>query len=79
MITGDESMLTTYERQVLYIAAMKEGVEDFCERIGITLKDFQKLVQGAYHPLAEAIVREHWDEVLCVLEGRTLRKVVKKR
>jgi len=72
-------MLTSYERQVLYIAAMKEGVEEFCERIGITLKDFQKLVQGGYHPLAENIVREHWDEVLCVLEGKTLRKVVKKR
>jgi len=67
-------MLTKNERGVLFIAAMKEGLEDFLSRVGLTEKEFWSLVKGKYDPQLEVRVRENWDEILAVLSGRNFRK-----
>jgi len=62
-------MLTRYEREVLYIAAMKEGVSEFCRRVGLPEREFWKLVRSGVS-LNESIVREKWHEILKVLDAR---------
>ena len=66
-------MLTRYEREMLYIAAMKEGVDEFCRRVGLRERDFWKLVKTGVG-VAEPMVRERWHDILKVLDCRGDRK-----
>jgi len=67
-------MLTKNERAAIYIAAQKEGLEEFLSRVGLTETEFWSLVRGKYDPHLELRVREKWDEVIAVLAGRTYRR-----
>jgi len=67
-------MLTKDERGVLYIAAMKEGLEEFLSRVGLTEREFWSLVRGKYEPQLEMRVRENWHEIIAVLAGRGYKR-----
>lgn len=72
-------MLTTYERQAVYIAAMKFGFEDFAQFIGVDPDALRKTLKGKMDLAVERAIRRNWDLVRELLHGyRRPTEVIKK-